>query len=138
MLKSGDRSNGALKLLFGIAACLMSPLAPIATAHAQTATPPTREELQIGQRPEARSASSSLSLEGDIERGPCPFDEPSFAQMQVNFSSVTFANLPGIDANALDAAWTDKADRDLPVATLCQVRDRAATILHQMGFLAAV
>jgi hypothetical protein len=38
-----------LKLLVSLTACVMSLLALAETALAQTATPPTREELQIGE-----------------------------------------------------------------------------------------
>lgn len=105
---------------------------------AQSVAPPTREELQIGNQPGSMVPQSRLSVDGDIERGPCPFDNPSFAQVRVNFSNVAFANLPGIDAQSLDNAWRDLAGRDLPVSTLCEIRDRAATMLRRMGYLAAV
>ena len=38
----------------------------------------------------------------------------------------------------LDPSWRDLAGQEMPVAALCDVRDRAATILRELGYLAAV
>src|SRR6185436_12846920 len=70
--------------------------------------------------------------------GPCPLADPAFAETRVTFSSVEFAGLPGVPPSALEPAWREFAGREQPVAALCEVRDRAATILRGMGFLAAV
>ena len=58
--------------------------------------------------------------------------------MRVTFSSVEFTGLPGVPAEALDVAWSNMAGQDLPIASLCEVRDRASAILRDRGFLAAV
>lgn len=106
--------------------------------HAQV-NPPTREELEIGRPPVDQGVSANrLVVEGGIERGPCPLAGPSFADIKVTFSRVTFANLTAVAPETLDAAWQDMAGREVPVASLCEVRDRAATILRQIGYLAAV
>src|SRR5690606_12064052 len=76
--------------------------------------------------------------EGDIERGPCPLAAPSLADTTVTFSRVTFAGLEAISPALLDPTWRSLAGREVPVASLCEVRDRAATILRNMGYLAAV
>lgn len=117
---------------------LVVAASPPGVVHAQTIAPPTREELEIGSRQTAQAGPSRLTVEGGIERGPCPLSDPSFAQVKVTFARVTFANLPGIDAQVLDSAWEDMAGRELPVSSLCEVRDRAATMLRRMGYLAAV
>lgn len=105
--------------------------------HAQSA--PTREELEIAEIARQPGVNASrLAVDGDVERGPCPFAESAFAAMRVNFSGVTFANAAGVPAEALAPAWRDMAGREVPIASLCEVRDRAATILRQMGYLAAV
>ena len=107
-------------------------------AQVQAPPPPTREDLEIGREDPRSERTSGLSVEGDIERGPCPLADPSFADTRVTFSAVEFAGLPDVPAGALDAAWRDLAGRELPIAALCDVRDRAATILRAMGYLAAV
>lgn len=116
-------------------ACVAIP----APAFGQAVAPPTREELDPGRalRP-ADTGGPRLSVEGDIERGPCPLADPVYANVIVNFSSVGFGNLTAVSPDVLRPAWAEFAGRDLPVATLCEVRDRAATILRHEGFLAAV
>ncbi|MCT2401495.1 ShlB/FhaC/HecB family hemolysin secretion/activation protein [Novosphingobium mangrovi (ex Huang et al. 2023)] len=110
-------------------------------AQAQAAQPqaPTREELGIDSTLQAPPPPRSrLVVEGDIERGPCPLAAPAFADTRVTFSRVTFGNLEAVPPGTLDASWQDMAGQDLPVAALCEVRDRAATRLREMGYLAAV
>ncbi len=109
------------------------------TAMAQaTPAPPSREELQVGRPAQPANRPSRLTVEGGIEHGPCPLAEPSFANVHVKFASVDFSGLPGISPEALAPAWRDMAGKELPIASLCEVRDRASTILRNLGFLAAV
>jgi hemolysin activation/secretion protein len=111
-------------------------LAPAAPAAAQVAGP-SRDDLGVGREtpppPRAR-----LSVDGAIERGPCPLAEPAFANARVTFSAVEFTGLPGIAASDLEPIWRGLAGREQPIAALCEVRDRAATLLRARGFLAAV
>ncbi|HWK40357.1 MAG TPA: ShlB/FhaC/HecB family hemolysin secretion/activation protein [Croceibacterium sp.] len=118
-------------------ACLTAAAAPVAASAQAVPAPPTREDLEVGQ-PASPAARRGLSVEGDIERGPCPLADPAFAASRVTFSTVEFTGLPGVDASVLTPAWSEFAGREQPVAVLCEVRDRAATILRDMGFLAAV
>jgi hypothetical protein len=76
-------------------------LAVPATALAQALpNPPTRDDLTVG-RDETPRPSSRLTVEGDIERGPCPLADPALANTRVTFGSVQFSNLPGIPASVL-------------------------------------
>ena len=114
-------------------------LAAPQAADAQAApSPPSREDLTVGRPAQPANTPSRLTVEGGIERGPCPLAEPSFANVRVKFSSVDFSGLPGIAPDALAPAWRDMAGKDLPIASLCEVRDRASTILRDLGFLVAV
>jgi len=122
------------QLVLGAALALALPHAAFAQA---LPNPPTREDLTVG-RDERADRPGRLSIEGDIERGPCPLADPAFASTRVTFGTVEFTGLPGIPASALDPAWRDLAGQDMPVAALCEVRDRAATILRGLGYLAAV
>jgi len=107
-------------------------------AHAQgLPEPPSRQDLTVG-REASRGDRSTLTVEGDVERGPCPLADPAFAETRVTFATVEFAGLPGVPPQVLDPAWRDFAGREQPIAALCEVRDRAASILRGMGFLAAV
>jgi hemolysin activation/secretion protein len=130
---AGSVSQGLAALL--ALAALALPQAALAQAVPQ---PPSREDLSVGRENNEAPRPSKLTVEGDIERGPCPLADPSFAEVRVNFSSVEFSGLPGVPATTLDAAWRDQAGQDLPIVSLCQVRDRASAILRDLGYLAAV
>ncbi|WP_407815519.1 POTRA domain-containing protein, partial [Staphylococcus aureus] len=56
----------------------------------------------------------------------------------VNFADVRLDGLRVVDPAALRDTWSDFAGHDVPIASLCEVRDRIATALRQMGYLAAV
>ena len=107
-------------------------------ACGQAVQPPTREELNVGRPAAPQPRQNRLTVEGGLERGPCPLAEPQFANVRVTFSNVEFSGLPGVPAGALDAAWRDLAGREVPIASLCEVRDRASAILREEGYLVAV
>ncbi|MEQ1547414.1 MAG: ShlB/FhaC/HecB family hemolysin secretion/activation protein [Chakrabartia sp.] len=109
------------------------------SANAQTVSAPTRDELQRDQIPTiAPQTKSRLTIDGDIERAPCPLADPRFANVVVNFSTVSFDNLKSVDPASLDGSWREFAGKSLPIATVCEIRDRAATALRRQGYLAAV
>lgn len=110
----------------------------VSGANAQTVNAPTRDELQSKQLPTTERRNSKLTVEGDIERAPCPLADPQFSNVEVNFASAEFANLKGLDPTALDSSWQEFAGRSIPIAQVCEIRDRAATILRRAGYLAAV
>jgi len=123
------------ELFVGVALAAALPVPALAQG---VPAPPTREDLAVGRDDRAADRAARLSVEGDIERGPCPLADPAFAATLVTFTTVDFSGLPGVPAAALDSAWREFAGREVPVATLCEVRDRAATMLRAQGFLAAV
>ena len=106
-------------------------------AYAQV-VPPSREELNVGRQATRQPQQGRLTVEGGIERGPCPLAEPQFANLKVTFSAVEFNGLPDVPAGALDAAWRDLAGREVPIVSLCDIRDRASAILRDEGYLVAV
>ena len=118
------------------AAVLFAPGVSAQTAGAVTGVP-TRDELQ-GLRAAAEPGRGTLSIEGGIERSPCPLADPRYADIKVRISHVTFGNLKGATEAELAPAWHDFAGTEQPVAALCEIRDAAATILRNKGYLAAV
>ena len=106
-------------------------------AYAQV-VPPSREELNVGRQATRQPQQGRLTVEGGIERGPCPLAEPQFANLKVTFSTVEFNGLPDVPAGALDAAWRELAGREVPIVSLCDIRDRASAILRDEGYLVAV
>ncbi|MGK2910912.1 MAG: ShlB/FhaC/HecB family hemolysin secretion/activation protein [Sphingobium sp.] len=134
-------------LLALIAVSALSPAGFLADqANAQVAPPagtnsgaPTREEIERGTMPATQTpAPSRLTVEGGVERAPCPLADPQYAKVMVNFAEVRFNNLTAVDPASLRDSWAEFAGREVPIATLCEVRDRAATELRARGYLAAV
>jgi hemolysin activation/secretion protein len=113
---------------------------PLAAAAQQLPVPPTREELQRApttpQQP--RDTSPRVTVEGDIERAPCPLADPRFAAVEITMTDARFDGLQAVSPEELRPAWAEFAGRRVPVATVCEIRDRAATILRRKGYLAAV
>jgi hemolysin activation/secretion protein len=123
------RSAGAALLA---ASALSSPLS------AQVASAPTREEIQRAPAQSDTRIPARLKVEGDIERAPCPLAEPRFASVSVQLSEVVFENLRGLSAADLRPAYSAYLGKAVPIATICEIRDAAATILRRAGYLAAV
>lgn len=109
-------------------------------ASAQTLRAPSREELQrkttTPDRP--RDTSPRVTVEGDIERAPCPLADPRFANVSMTIADARFDGLQVVSPEELRPAWAEFAGHAVPVATVCEIRDRAATILRRKGYLAAV
>jgi hemolysin activation/secretion protein len=131
------RRTGRRKLICsaGLAALSVS-----FAAQAQIApSVPTREEIQRPTLPPATPPGEQVVTADDgIERAPCPLANPEFANVRVTVRNVRFSEVEGIDTSMLDASWQDKVGQDLPVSVVCDIRDRAATMLRAKGYLAAV
>jgi hemolysin activation/secretion protein len=128
------RLRSARALEAGCAALL---LAAAADAGAQPVAP-TREEV-VPPRPERSEAPPArLTVEGGVERAPCALDRPDFASIRFTLANVAFDDLRGLPAEALRPAFAPFVGREIPVATICEIRDRAATILREAGYIAAV
>lgn len=112
-------------------------LALLAPLPVQAQTVPTREELEEVTGAET-PALPRLSIEGGIERSPCALADPEYADIRVEISNVVFNNLKGAAPAELDPAWRPFTSGPQPVAVLCEIRDAAATILRNKGYLAAV
>lgn len=105
--------------------------------QAQPPRPPTREEVER-PRPLEAEPRSRLSVEGDIERAPCALEGEAFRGIRFTPRSVAFGGLREFPAEALRPAFEPFLGREQPVAVLCEIRDRAATLLRDSGYVAAV
>lgn len=129
--------------LSGATLILSSALSPV---HAQTPPPggadvrgPTREEVErFRPAPGVGTATAGDVLDADIERAPCPLADAQFEAITFQLSSVEFNGLRSIPAELLRPAYEGQIGQTLPVASICDIRDRAATILRRAGYLAAV
>lgn len=111
-----------------------------AVAGAQTSpqvTPPTREEITRPVAPPP-APESRLEVEGGIERAPCALDGPEFKSIHFVLRGAEFDGLQGLTAVQLASTYAPYVGRDVPISTVCEIRDRAATILRDAGYIAAV
>ena len=97
---------------------------------------PTREELQ-GIARDQEEPAPRLNVEGGIERSPCALADPQYAGVTVTVREVAFNGLKGASPAELEPAWKPFEGQEHPVAILCEIRDAAATILRNKGYLAA-
>lgn len=116
---------------------LAGAVAAAVPAAAQTA--PTREEiLRQADRPLPSETPPNIDADDGIERAPCPLASPQFADARFVLRGVEFTHAGPIDLDTLAPAYSDSIGQDVPVSTICEIRDRAATILRRNGYLAAV
>ena len=129
--------SGPLRRLF-----LGSALAiGAASAHAQTASqvlPPTREEVTRPEPTAPPPRAPRLEVEGGVERAPCALDSPDFKDIRLTLRDVQFEGLQGLSAAELAPAYASLVGTEQPISVVCEVRDRAATILREAGYIAAV
>ncbi|MDO6414612.1 ShlB/FhaC/HecB family hemolysin secretion/activation protein [Sphingomonas sp. BIUV-7] len=98
---------------------------------------PTREEVtRPGTTPPAQGAR--LKVEGDIERAACPLDDPSYKDARIAITGATFHNLGPVSPAELAPVYQRYLGNDRPAGTICEIRDAAATLLRQKGYLAAI
>src|SRR6476469_4849951 len=99
--------------------------------------PPTREEVT---RPVTSppAPQNRLEVEGGIERAPCALDGPDFRSIHFVLRGAEFDGLQGLTRAQLAATYAPLMGRDVPLSTVCEIRDRAATILRDAGYIAAV
>lgn len=124
--------NIASRLFAAVGAIGLVGVFPLA---AQTA--PTRDELR-GVTQKDAVAPPRLDIAGGIERSPCPLADPQYKDITVTIGEARFNNLKGASPADLEPAWKPFAGNPQPVAVLCEIRDAAATILRNKGYLAAV
>ena len=122
------RIAGALATALGSGSLVLP-----ASASAQIIT---REELSGVSRPD-EIQPPRLNIDGGIERSPCALADPQYADVTVTVREVVFNGLKGATPEELEAAWKPFEGRENSVAVLCEIRDAAATILRNKGYLAA-
>lgn len=96
---------------------------------------PTREEIE---RRQPVAPAPNVRIEGDLERAPCALDEARFADVRFTLRSVAFGGLGGLDPAMLAPSFAGEVGRDNPVSAVCRIRDRAAQILRDAGYISAV
>lgn len=136
-------SHGRGRLAVHAARLLAATLLTAGAAHAQTAPQPpplapTREEIERTEPAPPPEQRSRLEVEGGIERAPCALDKPEYQNIRFTLKNVEFEGLRGLAPEALRAAYAELLGQEHNVSVICEVRDRAATMLRQAGYIASV
>lgn len=77
-------------------------------------------------------------VEGGIERAPCALDGPQFQNIRFTLRGAQFEGLQGLSPGELTPAYSQLVGSEHPISVVCEIRDRAATILRNAGYIAAV
>ena len=120
-----------------VALAVSAAVVPVA-ALAQPAPAPTREEIDRPPPPQIEQPRARLSVEGGVERAPCALDRPEYQNIRFTLQDVAFDDLRGLTPEQLRPAWAAFQGREVNVAAICEIRDRAATLLREAGYIAAV
>ncbi len=112
-----------------------------AASNAQLAPavrPPTREQVTRPVQPKQQARAPSLEVEGGIERAPCALAGPEYQSIRLTLRAADFEGVKGLTPTDLTPAFAQYLGHDEPIAIVCEIRDRAATILREAGYIAAV
>jgi hemolysin activation/secretion protein len=106
-----------------------------APAQAQpAAAPPSREQLNPSARvppPPARTGD----LFAPVATGPCPLAN---SPAKFTLKAVRFSGQPVLRPDELAPSYAEFVGREVPVSTICEVRDRVVRTLFDHGLLARV
>jgi len=100
--------------------------------------PPTREEVTRPVAPPPELRGPRLDVEGEIQRAPCALDGPDFQAIKLTLRDVQFEGLQGLAPADLASSYAQYVGTEQPISVVCEIRDRAATILREAGYIAAV
>ncbi len=112
-----------------LATSLQAQVAPV---------PPTREEVERPVPDAAPPPRARLSVEDDVPRAPCALDRPEYESIRFTLNDAAFDNLRGLSQEDMRPAFAAYVGREHPVSVVCEIRDRAAAILRQAGYVAVV
>lgn len=131
------RGEVALVLTSALLASLPAPALSQA-APPPTPLPPTREEVTRPAPLAVAPRAPKLEVEGGIERAPCALAGPEYQSIHFVLRGAEFDGLQGMTADRLAGAYAPYVGRDVPISVVCEIRDRAGTILRDAGYVAAV
>ena len=130
-----DRRRGFRLLLSSV---LITSSSALSAQTAEQLRPPTREEVTRPETPLPPTRAPRVQVEGEIERAPCALDSPDFAAVRFTLRDVEFEGLQGLTPEELTPAYSSLVGAEHRIAVVCQIRDHAATILRDAGYIAAV
>jgi hypothetical protein len=130
------------------------PLSPLENGRWPRAAPSSfhpRAQAQVGRRwrrpakrspaprPTARKETRArLTVEGDVERAPCALDRPEYRDIRFTLGRRPVRQSARPAGRGPPPGLRVLCRQEHPVAIICEIRDRAATILRDAGYVAAV
>jgi hemolysin activation/secretion protein len=133
----GRSSRAVPSHLLSSAILLVSPVPALAQSATQV-LPPTREEVTRPVTAPPVMRAPRLEVEGGVERAPCALDAPQYASIHFVLRGAEFDGLQGLTREQIASAYSPFVGRDVPISIVCEIRDRAGTILRDAGYIAAV
>lgn len=144
-MPGGTRRPASRSRALGNAAATLGAAIALAAspARAQQQPPagqiaPTREEVERPSAAPAIPPRAQLTVEGGVEHAPCALADPAYRGVTFKVNAVAFDDLQGLSPQDLRPAYADYVGTTQPVSVICEIRDRAATILRNAGYVAAV
>lgn len=134
--RAAARPRGTVLLRAGLAVGFAALLTE--GVQAQVPLAPTREEVERQAPTTAPAPRARLSIEDDIPRAPCALDRPEYQNIRFTPTGAEFDNLRGLPPEALRDAYARFLGTEQPISVVCEIRDRAAAILRNAGYVAAV
>lgn len=122
----------ATRAIFGMLA-LTFILSPVQAAAQAQLSPQELNPAQLVRGPQKPSGNRDLL--SPPEPGPCPL---ASSNLTFKLNSVTFNGAATVPPEVMARAYDGYLGRDVPVSALCQIRDRASTILFDEGLFARV
>jgi len=136
-LRGSNRIGGAAGRLL-LTTILVSQSSASLAQSASPVLPPTREQVTRPVQPQPQPRRPTLEVEGGIERAPCALAGPEYQSIHLTLRAADFQGLQGLSPADLTPAYAQYVGRDEPLSIVCEIRDRAATILRNAGYIAAV
>lgn len=138
-LKAGSFIGHAAKLTPAVLPVLAGILPDPARAQQPPTIPSqTRDDIDPTLRQAPPPPPSRLRVEGDLEKSPCALADPAYANIKITLSSAQFSNVGPVDPDALRPAYERHLGVERPIGVICDIRDEAASIIRDRGYLAAV
>lgn len=109
------------------------PCMAVTAVHGQNVLPPQVLDPSVRTAiPPAQPRAGDIL--GPPAPGPCPL---ASSNLQFTLTGVEFTGVMGVN-DVLQGAYAGLVGRQIPVSTICEIRDRATAMLFQRGLLARV
>ena len=123
--------------LTAVALASVCAFALLTTAPLAAQTVPTKDQLEPFSKAET-PRRGRLDVVGDVERAPCALADPAYAGIKLKLTAATFNNLGPVAVADLTQTYARFIGTEQSIAVVCEIRDAAATLLRNRGYIAAV